>query len=308
MGCVSVNPYLGGRGGDIMLFARAPSDNVKAIAWPTMTVRAVVSVGDVPGRPCYHPFLPLAYVPNAGDDTVSVIDLVTLTVVATFSGAHLDQPSAVVMSIDGTKLYVANADDLNVVSLNSTSGALITTGATLASAPLYLALERNGAKLYAATANTIAVLDATSLTENITALTASDVYRIRCSPIADKLYGCRNGSNDAFIVDTSTDGLSTMTLDGIGCDLDFDLGGFAYFAINNSHEAIQRVTVSSNTPGTRLDLTSNPAGLCLNRARSRAYLPCTDGKIKIVDAATMTLLSTFDATSIGGSCIGHPFP
>src|SRR5688572_15404528 len=59
---------------------------------------------------------PFAYIPNSGNDTVSVIDTATNTVVATVAVG--DRPMAVAVLPDGSRAYIANseADTVSVIA------------------------------------------------------------------------------------------------------------------------------------------------------------------------------------------------
>jgi YVTN family beta-propeller protein len=66
-----------------------------------------------------------AYITNSGDNTVSVIDTSTNTVVATVAvGAN---PRGVAVTPDGTKVYVTNFGDNTVSVIGTISNAVIAT-------------------------------------------------------------------------------------------------------------------------------------------------------------------------------------
>jgi len=58
-----------------------------------------------------------AYIPNAGDNTVSVIDTATDTVIATISVGR--SPECVAVSPDANTVYVTNLTDGTISAINA---------------------------------------------------------------------------------------------------------------------------------------------------------------------------------------------
>lgn len=89
------------------------------------TKLAEVAVGGDPESVAIHPDSTKAYVANAQDGTVSVVDLATRQVTSTITvGA---EPMAVAVSPNGSRLYVANSASNTVTVVDATSGAPVTT-------------------------------------------------------------------------------------------------------------------------------------------------------------------------------------
>ena len=65
------------------------------------------------------------YVTNSDDDTVSVIDVATNTVVATVPVGS--NPVAVAVTPDGAFAYVTNANDSTVLVIDSTTNTVVAT-------------------------------------------------------------------------------------------------------------------------------------------------------------------------------------
>jgi YVTN family beta-propeller protein len=73
-------------------------------------VSATITVGDGPEGVAITPDGTKAYVTNCDDDTVSVIDTATNSVVGSPIRVG-DGPEGVAITPDGTKAYVTNCDD-----------------------------------------------------------------------------------------------------------------------------------------------------------------------------------------------------
>jgi YVTN family beta-propeller protein len=68
---------------------------------------------------------PFVYVSNSDDDTVTVIDAATNTVVATINVG--DEPRNLAVSPDGTRVYVPNRSDDTVTVIHGTTNTVLTT-------------------------------------------------------------------------------------------------------------------------------------------------------------------------------------
>src|SRR5215213_905092 len=98
-----------------------------------------------------------AYVANRFDNTVSVIDTATNTVVATVPVG--DSPSAIAVTPDGAFAYVTNAGDFFVSVIDTATNTVVTT-VPVGAGSSGIAITPDGAFAYVATgANTVAVID-----------------------------------------------------------------------------------------------------------------------------------------------------
>ena len=112
-----------------------------------------------------HPSLPPVYVTNRIDQTVSVVDTDSMTVIATIPTGS--GPNAIAVSPNGAKIFVAdaNSDDLTVFDVNAPQSVRRIslspfTGARPGSSPNALAFSPDGSRLYVANAwdNDVAVV------------------------------------------------------------------------------------------------------------------------------------------------------
>lgn len=86
---------------------------------------AEITVGNDPNSVALHPVWPVAYVTNALDGTISVVDLSTYAVTNTIgTGA---EPMAVATSPNGTMVYVANASSNTLTVIDANTLEVVTT-------------------------------------------------------------------------------------------------------------------------------------------------------------------------------------
>ncbi len=68
---------------------------------------------------------PNAYIANTGDDTVSVVDTATNTVVTTINVGN--EPGGTAVSPDGNRVYVANRASNTISVIDTTTNTVIAT-------------------------------------------------------------------------------------------------------------------------------------------------------------------------------------
>ena len=67
---------------------------------------------------------PFAYITNQNDSTVSVINTITNTVIATVNANGLGHPAEVAVTPDGTTVYVANKASNKVSVINTSTNTI----------------------------------------------------------------------------------------------------------------------------------------------------------------------------------------
>jgi YVTN family beta-propeller protein len=116
-----------------------------------------VVVGALPTAIAVHPTGDLVFVSNKTDNTVSIYNSVTKSIVTTVPSGGTS-PTGIAYSPDGTRVYVANNGSSNIGVLNGTSGAAV-TGSPLgvAAGPLAIAINATGATAYVSQLNSATV-------------------------------------------------------------------------------------------------------------------------------------------------------
>ena len=111
--------------------------------------------------PTAYCFAQTAYIPNWGDNTLSVINITTNTVVDTIIVGS--SPFGVSVSSDGSKVYITNQDD-NTVSVINTATKTVSATISVGSYPTGVSVSPNGSKVYVANevSHTVSVINSAS--------------------------------------------------------------------------------------------------------------------------------------------------
>ena len=196
---------------------------VSVVDIATNSVTATINVGNQPIGVKVSPDGTRVYVANFGDNTISVINTATNTVVATVStdypttlGAGIG-PRDLAISPDGSKVYIINTTS-GTVSVLATATNTVISVINAVSPGLYdIVISPDGTKAYITTANNfqVRVLDLATNTiiTNFDLGVKSPLYGIVLSPDGTKGYVNVNGT--VKVIDLATNGVSA-TLAGTG--------------------------------------------------------------------------------------------
>ena len=179
---------------DATALAKGPVAEVEVGAYPAHVVT------DLQGH--------RAFVTNAGDDTVSVVDLVKMTVIATVATGSY--PHGLRVSPDGREAYVANVQDgsLSVIDTGSLAEvARIPVGTT----PVQVGFTPDGSRVYASLRdeNRIAVVDTASRTLVGTVDVGRNPIQVYATPDGRFVYAANQGTDSdpadtVSVIDTAT--------------------------------------------------------------------------------------------------------
>jgi YVTN family beta-propeller protein len=191
-----------------------------------------------------------AYVTNAGDDTVSVINPVDGSIVATIPVG--DQPYGIAATPDGTRVYVANSLSSTVSVIDTVTNTVVTTiWDGVGPFPRGIAITPDGAKAYVAnhSGGSVSVIDIATNTVTGTIGAGSGPSNIAFTPeTPPRAYVTNTFSANLTVIDTATDIVLVPGLyigggqpEGIAIDAD----GIAYIA--NRQNGVNVVDTSVNS-------------------------------------------------------------
>jgi YVTN family beta-propeller protein len=239
----------------------------------TLTNRATVTVGTFPFYATVSAGGAFAYVSNRDSNTVSVIDLSTLTVVQTPSTGSA--PFGLVLSPDGTRLYVSNRSS-NTVSVFSVSNGQLTSITTISVglAPRGIAISPDGAHLYVVNqgANTVSVVDTSTNAVTATITVGNQPLSVAVSPDSSQAYVTNFTGNTVSVIDTATNTVTATVTTGNGPDgVTVSPDGTRFYTANRTDGTVSQFNTSDNsqiaaaiTSGTNTDgIAISPDGTAL---------------------------------------------
>ena len=269
-----------------------------------------------------------AYIPNAGDNNVSVIDVSTKTLVKSISVG--DNPQGVVATPDGRKVYVTNANNRSVSVISTATNSVIktilvdwnltgiiispdgtrvyvsgdqirvintsddTVVGTITASAKGLAISPDGTRLYASSPanNTVSEINTTTLTTIKTTSVGSLPWGMAVSSDGSKLYVAISGDNRVRVLNTtdlSINGtISSTGTSPLGVALTPD-GGRLYVTNRNS-DNVSVINTATNTVIATIAVGQTPFGVSVNPDGTKVYVACSSSdNVIIINAVDNTV-------------------
>jgi YVTN family beta-propeller protein len=248
---------------------------------------------------------PFAYVPNCLDDTVSVIDTATNTVVDTVPVGR--NPMAAAVHPDGSRVYVVESY-LNHVSVISTATNTVVARVEVQEDPRGLAVHPDGSRVYVAGSwnSRLSILStATNTVVGEVELVYMDgPWEVAFHPDGSRLYVSNHSTwnNTVSVVDTTTNTLITQVPTGVGgTGIAVHPDGTRVYIANSGSTNISVLGTATNTILDTVTLpTCSPQGVAVHPDGTRVYVACTgDYTLVVIDAATNTVVTSVPIVGFG---------
>ena len=246
------------------------------------------------------------YLTNQGDNTISLVNTSTNTVVATVPVGHQSPCLAVSASVpaptvavtpSGAFAYITNCGD-NTVSVINTSNNTVVAIVPVGNSPFGVAITPNGAFAYVTNTadNTVSVINTANNTEVGTVAVGNGPFGVAITPNGASAYVVNGGGQSVSVIDIATNTV-TATI-SIGQNNGFVAitpnGAFAYVSVFSG--LIDVIDTSSNTVVTTVSTGgagTNLAFVAITPNGSFAYVAAS-GKnvVYVVSTATNTVSAT----------------
>ena len=227
---------------------------INADASPPVVEEVITGLGRNPAIVALSPDGSHAYVTNCWDETVSVINTETRTVVATVDIGVLYDPIGVAVSSDGAWVYVTNAMSDTVTVIDASSNSVIGPPIPVGASPGAVAVSPDNSKLYVA---------------------------------------CY-GDDSVSVIDTDTYDVTAIADGAGPCSVVFSPDGTRAYVTNRLSATVSVIDVASDSPLTPpIDIDSNPIGLAISPDGARIYVTHeTENSVTVIDCATNTIIGT----------------
>jgi len=250
-----------------------------------------------------------AYITNQVDNTVSVIDISTNTVVKTIPVGSV--PNGVAVSQDNSKVYISNFGSDNVSVIDASSNTVTATIA-IGSRPSGIAISPNGSTVYALNVGnnlnngTVSVIR-TSDNLVVTTITVQEQpTAVVVSPDNKWVYVTNFRSNTISIIDASTNSVLTSIPAGGTSPSNPVLSpdGSKLYVTNINSRNVSVFNTASNTLITTIMVGQEPLGICVSPDGSRIYVSnVINNNISVIDASSNTVILTYSAVNSAPSGI-----
>ncbi len=181
---------------------------------------ADIEVGREPAHVIIDPQGKLAYVTNAEDDTLSVVDVAQQKIVGEIKTGK--SPHGLRMSPDGREIYVANTGD-DSVSVIDVTGAKEVARIPVGKAPAQVGFTPDGRRVYVSstTENSVSVVDTAQRRQIAAVPVGRQPIQVFATPDGRFVYTANEGAkenpdNTASVIDTATNKVIATIVTGRG--------------------------------------------------------------------------------------------
>lgn len=223
-------------------------------------------------------------------DNILVTELPANSVIATPEVG--DGPTAVVISSDGTRAYVANTDGDTITVLDGVDGTMVRT-IEVGDQPVALALNSTGSVLYVGTAgdNSVVAIDTTTWAVGDPVVVPGAPTGIAVSAGDDKVF-VTDASDTLTMIDVATGETTSFNVDPLGLALSPDN---RYLYLANSAEQALTIFDLQNPAGSHpnIGVGGTPSGVVV--IGDKVYVTVTDtDKVAIIDRANNNAITFVD--------------
>ena len=251
---------------------------------------------------------PLLYVPNAGDNNVSVIDTSTNASVPPPIVTGV-QPVVVGVRGDQSLAYVTNMTS-NTVSVINTATNLVVATVNVGSSPAGLAVNPTGTQVYIGNTSdgTISVIN-TATNSVVTTIVVGIIgsAAIAFTPDGTRAYVANMASNNVSVINAATNTVigSPIPVGNNPFGLSVSPDGTRVYVVNNASDTVSVIDTATNTVVSTFAVGSHPRGVAVNPNGTRAFVANRDSNtVSVIDTATNTVVATI---SVGANPFGVSF-
>jgi YVTN family beta-propeller protein len=235
-----------------------------------------------------------AYIANFNDNTVSVIDTTTNTVIGSPITVG-SEPNGVAVTPDGSKVYVTNQND-GTVSVIATASNTVTATITVGSSPIGVAVTPDGSKVYVANAvsGTVSVIATASNTIIGSLITVgASPFGMAVTPDGSKVYVANNGSGTVSVIATASNTVigSPITVGTHPLGVAVTPDGSKVYVANNGSGTVSVIATATNTViASPITVGTNPFGVAVTPDGSKVYVAnAGSGTVSVIATATNTV-------------------
>jgi YVTN family beta-propeller protein len=250
--------------------------------------------------------VPYAYITNIGNNSVSVIDTETDTIKDEVNvGSY---PIGVAVTPDGSKVYVANSDLINVSPIDTVSIIDTATNTVIATVPVEshpygVAVSPDGKKVYVTYRDqyitNVSVIDTSTNKVTATIPVGFIAALLAVTPDGKKVYVANDDGNDneniVSIIDTATYKVTRIKVGNSPFGVAVSSDGKKVYVTNSRDDTVSIIDTTTNTAINTVKVGDAPCHIAINPAGTKVYvINHGSDDISIIDTATNTVTDTLN--------------
>jgi YVTN family beta-propeller protein len=197
--------------------------------------------------------------------------------------------------------YITNNDYPGTITIIDTATNTVINTVSVGNAPLGVAVNPEGTKVYVASwsSNTVSVIDTSTNTVIDTVDVGIQAWGIAVNPAGTTVYVTGSDSGIVSVINTTTNTV-TATVDvgsyPVGVAVAPD--GKNVYVANQHGSTVSIIDAANNTVTTTVNVGNHPLGVAFNPAGTTAYVTNSDsGSVSAIDTATNTVVASVSVGS-----------
>jgi YVTN family beta-propeller protein len=232
-----------------------------------------------------------AYVANAGDGTLTILDGFSDAVVATVPiGSH---PYSVAVNSATGKVYVTHTfgDQLSILDGTTNTPSDLKTG----SSDLIAINSRTGTIYLLGYGGAVKVLDGASQQFNERPV-GRHAWALTLSEVTGTVYVTRIENADLAVINPDSANLSTLPAGEIPCAIAVNFQANQLYVTNYGDNSVSVIDASSGRKTATVPVGRHPKAIAFDASRNLVYVANTsDGTVTVIDAANNGVVATLTA-------------
>lgn len=225
-----------------------------------------------------------AYIPNSGEDSVSVVDKVTARVVAVIRVAGTTYPAIVTITPDGRKVYIGGSND-TISVIDTKSNTVIGTIAACTS-PSYLLPTNDGRNIYVACTNdNVTVIDTKTDEVTLSQMLWGGVSGLAFSPDGTVLYVGQFLDNTVSFFDAKTlSFIDSVTVGKNPYTMLVSVDGKRLYVARYGGRTISVIDTDRRKVVKNIIVGKNPLGMAMTPGGTQLYVSVVSlNKVAVID-------------------------
>jgi YVTN family beta-propeller protein len=267
-----------------------------------------VAVGDYPVGAAVDPFRNRIWVPNAGDDTVSVIDGATSAVVGTVPVGSL--PCAVGVDPLADRVYVANVNTHDLSILDAEASAVVAT-VRVGEYPCAVGVVPSSGRVFVGNygSNTVTVVDGAAGSVVGTVALGGPPFGIGVNTATGRVYVATGSEDTVTVLDGGTAAILARIAVGAGPDaIGVNPVTNRVYAANYFGDTLTVIDGETHAVIATVPVGKEPSGVAVNPTTGRVFVGnYASNTVSVVDGTSHSVLTTVAVGLTPDGVAANPF-
>jgi YVTN family beta-propeller protein len=238
------------------------------------TVIDTIKLGEAGYQPfgiAVNPSTNRIYTANEANNTVSVIDGATNSIVATVSVGS--GPCGVAVNPNTNRIYTANHWSDTVSVIDGATNSVVAT-VSVGAIPYGVAVSSITNRIYVANQGnaTVSVIDGATNSVVATVVLVTNVYDVAVNPNTNRIYTANDGSNNVSVIDGNTNSeVAMVSVGGYPDDIAVNPSINRIYTANEANNTVSVIDGATNNVVATVSVGSTPKGVAVNPSTNRIY-------------------------------------